>query len=392
MTVFLILAALVLLSATAWLLRPLLWPRDLPGAIESPALQVLREQRRELAADFAAGRIGAAEHAESMAELERRAAGEMAALAAPGEARAVRGWALALGLGLPAAAIGVYLIIGQPAALDPANTAAPQAFGPADIEAMVDKLAAKVQANPDDLEGLQMLARSYMVLERFREAANTFAMLAQRRPQDAQALADWADALGSAQGNRMAGEPEKLIGQALRLDPDNIKALALAGTIAFEREDYRAALQHWERMAARVDPQSEIGRNAQAMLAEARQRAGMPAGAAASGLALSGRVVLAPALRDQVRPEDLLFVFVRPAAGGPPLAALRFKAGDLPLAFDFSQAALMGATVGEGPFVVGARISKSGNASAAKGDLEGLSGSLPANTKDIALEIGKIVQ
>ncbi|NSL53570.1 c-type cytochrome biogenesis protein CcmI [Uliginosibacterium sp. IMCC34675] len=399
MTAFLIVAALVLLSVTAWLVRPLLAPKALSAETESPALRVLREQRRELETDLAANRISAAEHADSMAELEQRTAAEMAALAAPGEARAARGWAAALGLGLPAAAIGLYLIIGQPAGLDPANTAPQQAFGAGEIEAMVSKLAAKVAANPDDLEGAQMLGRSYMVLERFDEAVKVFAALAQRRPQDAQVRADWADALGSVQGNRLSGEPARLIDEALTLDPDNVKALALAGSVAFEQEDYRRALRHWQRMASKVDPQSEIGRNADAMIAEAQQRltgaAPVPApspAVAANGLQMAGRISVSASLHSQFSPDDALFIFARPAAGGPPIAALRMKAGDLPASFDFARAQLMGGDPGQGPFVIGARISKSGEAKAGVGDMEGYSVGVSPNTKDIIIEIDKIIK
>ena len=394
MTGFLIVAALILLSVLAYLLRPLLAPQLARAAEESPAISVLREQRRDLEKDFAAARISQAEYSETLEELTRRTAAEMAPLAALSKQRPARIWALGVALALPASAIAVYLIIGQPAGLDPVNTAAPQAIGPAEIAAMVDKLAAKVKANPDDLEGLQMLARSYMVLERFSEAADAFARLAERQPKDAQALADWADALGSAQGNSMTGEPAQLIARALTLDPDNVKALALGGTIAFERGDYREALQLWERMAARVDPQSEIGRNAQAMLDEARKRSGQasPRADGATGLQLTGQIRLASALRNQVGPDDVLFVFARPAAGGPPVAALRYRAADLPLDFDFARAQLMTQSVGDGPFIIGARISKSGDPMARPGDFQGASDAVPANSKGIVVEISKTVE
>jgi cytochrome c-type biogenesis protein CcmH len=398
MTGFLIGATLVLLCVLAQLLLPLLKPRLALPAGESPALAILREQRRELAADLAAGRMDAATHAESMSELELRAAIEMAPLEASATTAPARVWAVGLGLGLPVAALALYLLIGQPAGLDPVNTQPAQQFGAQDIEAMVSKLAAKVEANPDDLQGAQMLGRSYMVLEKFAEAARVFEQLAQRKPDDAQIYADWADALGSVPGQTLAGEPSKLIARALQLDPDNVKALALAGTVAFDAQDYKGALRHWERMASKVDPQSEIGKNAESMIAEARSRAGLPAAKAAAsatpaggGLAISGRITLDPALRSKLGAEDVLFVFARSSAGGPPVAALRLRAADLPLSFDFAAAAMMGVP-GEGPFTVTARISKSGQPGAKPGDLEGVSAALPINTKDIEIKIIKIVE
>lgn len=388
MIAFIIVALLVLLSVITWLALPLLAPRKRSSeGVEAPALRILREQRRELDGELAAGRISAAEHAETLAELEVRTATEMQGGASVNRPEPARGWALGLALALPLAAIGLYLVLGQPAGLDPARTAPQQALGPADIEKMVAGLAARVEANPEDLEATQMLARSYMVLQRYPEAVEVYRKLAQRTPDDAQLYADWADALASANGNSMNGEPEKLVQRALQLDPENVKALALAGSLAFERKDYQEAKRLWTRMNAHVDPESEIGQSARAMLDEVARRLGeapaaqsAPQPAAASGLPLRGEIRLADSLAQDVKPGDTLFVFVHHAAGGPPVAALRLEAGQWPLHFDFSQASLMGGAAGEGPWVIGARISRSGTATAAKGDPEGFSEEIPANS------------
>jgi len=362
-------------------------------------LPILREQRRELEAEFAAGRIDAAEHAQGQAELERRFVLESAV--APEVVRSHqprRGWAIGLALALPLLAGGLYLKLGNPAALDPANTMAPQSVTPDQIDGMVAKLAAKVKANPDDLEGLQMLGRSYMVLGRYKEAVQAFSDLALRRP-DAQVYADWADALGSVEGNTLAGEPEKLINKALQLDPDHIKALALAGTVAFDRKDFKAAITHWERMASRVDPQSEMGKSAQAMLKEARDRAGLPAAstpepaaAAKPVLTVSGHLSVASAIKAKVDAEDVVFVFARAQAGGPPLAALRFRAGDLPLDYDFAKSQAMMGAAPQGKIVIGARVSKSGNPVSSPGDLQGFSGEVSPDATGVVVEINAEVK
>lgn len=400
MSTFLIAAIILTLIVLALLLRPLLRTRPASPSTpetDSPALRILREQGAALDAELAAGQIDAAAYAESRDELARRVLAESTATEPVHSSAPRRGWAMATGACVVLAAVGLYLVLGQPAALDPA-VRAPAAAGitPMQMEAMVAKLAAKVAANPDDLEGLYMLGRSYMVLERFQDASEAFAKLSAKQPTDAQALADWADALASATG-KLAGEPEKLVAKALKLAPDNVKALALGGSIAFDKKDYKQAAALWEKMLAKVDPQSDIGQSAQAMLAEARARAGLPvteaapqAPAAASGLSARGRISLASKFKGQFDPAAPLFIFARPAAGGPPLAALRFKAGDLPLDFDFSQTPLMlaGGALPE-KIIIGARISKSGIATPGPGDLQGLSAVLAPNAQGIQLEISE---
>lgn len=393
MSGFLIGALALLLGCLLVLVRPLM-RRSMPPPVtgEALALNVLREQRRELDAELAAGRVDAAAHAQGLAELAQRLATEAAVDAAPPPRVHAprRAWALAVAMLLPLLAGGLYLKLGNPAALNPAHTQAPEGVTPAQIEAMVVGLAAKVKANPDDLEGLQMLGRSYMVLGRFQDAVAAYEALAAKRPS-AEVYADWADALGSVDSRKgLAGEPEKLIAKALQLDANNVKALALAGTVAFDRKDYRSALVHWERMATQIDPQSEMGQSAQAMIQEARNRSGQAAtgeAAVAPALRAKGRLSVAAALKDKVAAGDTLFVFARPAAGGPPLAALRFRAEDLPLDFDFAMAqAMLGATV-DGKVVIGARISKSGNATPSAGDLEGFSAEVAPDAQGLSLEI-----
>lgn len=394
MSGFLIGALVLLLACLLAVVRPLMRRGGPPPASgEALALGVLREQRSELDADLAAGRLDATAHAQGLAELAQRLATEAVpdTASAPREQAPRRAWALAVAMLVPLLAGGLYLKLGNPAALNPASTQAPEGVTPAQIEQMVVGLAAKVKANPDDLEGLQMLGRSYMVLGRFKEAVAAYETLAGKRPS-AEVYADWADALGSVDSSKgLAGEPEKLIAKALQLDGNNVKALALAGTVAFDRKDYRTALVHWERMATQIDPQSEMGQSAQAMIQEARNRSTQASSSepstAAPGLRAKGHLSLAAALKDKVAAGDTLFVFARPAAGGPPLAALRFRAEDLPLDFDFAMAqAMLGATVA-GKVVIGARISKSGNASASPGDLEGFSAEVEPDAQGLSLEI-----
>lgn len=389
MTLFILVAALLLLCLLAVLLRPLLRPAALTSAIESPALAVLREQRRELEAEHAAGRMEAGAFAEAMQELEARVLEELSpATTEPAAQTGVRGWVWGLMLGLPLLALASYAWLGTPAALDAAQRDPAVLDGKAQLAAMVTTLAERVAADPEDLEAARMLGRAYMLQGRHAEAAAQFGALVARQPQDAQLLADWADALASAQGNRLTGEPEQRVREALALDPDNIKALALAGTAAFEREDHAEAVRLWERMLARVTPGSELAQSAAQMLAEARRRGGLEAPPPLLGV--QGELSLAPALQAQVQADDTVFLVLRPAGGGMPLAALRFQARELPLRFDFAQAAMMLPAVPEGPLELLARVSRTGEASPRKGDPESAVYALGAMTKGVALQIDRV--
>jgi cytochrome c-type biogenesis protein CcmH len=149
---------------------------------------------------------------------------------------------------------------------------------PADVEQMVERLAVRLQKQPDDARGWSTLAHSYYVLGRFAEAAGAYERLLALMPPDADTLADYADALAMAQGRSLAGKPMDLVRQALMLDPANWKALSMAGTEAFQRGDANAAIGFWSRARAVVPAESDNARMLEANLAEARQMSALQAG------------------------------------------------------------------------------------------------------------------
>jgi cytochrome c-type biogenesis protein CcmH len=207
----------------------------------------------------------------------------------------------------------------------------------------------------------------------------------------------------------LEGEPTKLVERALKIDPDNAKALALAGTAAFERKDYALAIDYWTRARATAPPQGEFTRSLEQSIAEARSAAGSgvavagpvaapatPASApkAQGAASISGRVSLSPALAARVGPGDTLFVFAR-AAEGPrmPLAILKRTGAELPLSFTLDDGMAMAPELklsGHANVVVGARLSKSGNAMPQSGDLEGQSAPLAGRRSGIEIVIDTV--
>ena len=286
-----------------------------------------------------------------------------------------------------------YAWIGTPQALNAELRAPPPPVTAAQVEAMVRGLAERLKERPDDADGWVMLARSYAALDRHPEAVPAFQRALALRPRDAGLMADYADALAMASGGTLAGEPSRVIDQALAIEPAHPKLLALAGTAAFSRKDFAGALRHWEKLA-QLAPDSEYMAQLQSGIDAARQRLAGPAAAPASAptasttapiapvpataaASVSGEVRLAPDLAAKVAPEDTVFIFAR-AAEGPrmPLAILRKQVKDLPVQFTLDDSLAMSPAAklsSAARVVVGARISKSGDAIPRAGDLQGLS-------------------
>ncbi len=290
MTVFLIAAALMLAMAL-WFVLPTLLRKEPSGTIHTQRdalnLAVLRDQLRELDADRTAGTLDDIGYESSRHELERRLAEDMH-LDTPTVAIASgKSW-MAIGLGgfMAACAVALYLLLGHPAGLDPAQFAKDdpeQKVTPEQIAGMVDKLARHLKEKPDDAEGWAMLARSYYALERFGEAADAYAHLVKLAPPDAGLLADYADSLAMSMNKSLQGEPEKIIAQALQLDPKNVKALALSGAASYERHDYTAAVTQWKKILALVPPDSEMARALATSIDEAQKLATPSNAASAKG-------------------------------------------------------------------------------------------------------------
>ena len=392
-------AALLAVAVVAIVVRPLL-SRRVQAGVSSDALNtsLYAEQLAELDNDLRAGLITQADFDRASRELKARLVDDVGGEQAPRSTTQSRATALAVSIAVPVCALGIYLLVGSPQLLRPPSPAeAAQQFTPHEIEAMVERLAERLKTDSANVEGWMLLARSYAAFGRFKESADAYATAVKLRPGDAQLLADYADALGMALGRKLEGEPEKLVARALEIDPRNMKALALAGTIAFERKDYNAAAGYWERMLPQVPPDSDDARSIEANVAEARQlaRGTPPAVAAAPKGGLRGEVTLAPAIAARASPTDTVFIFARAVQGPPmPLAVLRKQVSDLPVHFalDDSMAMAPGASLSGSPkVIVGARISKSGSPAAQSGDLQGLSAPVANDASGVTVVIDTVV-
>lgn len=401
MSAFWLIAALFVLGALASVLPPLLSRRERHGpTAEATNALALRASLEEIDADYAGGALAREQWEDARREMQRRVLEEVPAHDASPAAGGGRRAAAVLAVLLPAAVFGLYLHLGSPDSIDASPTAG-HAAANADFERLATNLAQRLAATPEDADGWIMLARTQMALERHDAAAAAYARAAALRPQDADLLGDYADALARAQGG-LGGEPERIIARALEADPENLSALALSGSAAFERGDYAGAVRAWEKLQGRLPADSEPALALHERLREARQLGNLPAPptaaaaeAAAPMAVISGTVRIAPALADRAAPEDTVFVFARPETGSRmPLALTRLRVRDLPAAFRLDESTAMGGgagTSGAGQVVVVARISKSGDAAPASGDLEGTSAPVAPGSSDVIVDVSRVI-
>lgn len=414
MIAFWISAALLLLLALALVLPALLKSKNNVDTIADTAAQanlsVLRSQLTQIEADFEAGSINADQLALAKSDIERRTLEEESAPeTAVVPARSTR-TAWALGLAIPLLALGVYSFLGNINALDPANLEAKAEtdLTPEQIETMVSAFAARLEAVPaseaPDPKAWEMLARSYAAMQKFPEANKAYKRAVELNPGNAQTLADHAEVLAMLQGQSMAGEPTRLYERALMLDPNNLKALALAGTAEFEKKDFAKASEFWSKAQGLAPPGSDFAKGLASSVEEARAALGeagtsqvvaksAPTSTVATA-SIQGVVSLSPALKSKVASDDTIFIFAR-AAQGPrmPLAILKRKASELPITFTLDDSTAMTDELKLSKFelvIVGARVSKSGNALPQSGDLIGQSTSFKPSGSKLTLVIDSV--
>ena len=422
MTVFLFWMAVTLLVAAAlfFLLPPLAQKRADKDQIARKEINILlfKDHLTELESDLSSGTITQDQFDEAKHDLERSLLEDVAVDDAPQKSTKSEALgktaAIVVAIFVPIAAIALYQILGSGSiGLHPeeAQMAMRTEGHNGTIEEQIRKLQEHLQTNPDDVEGWTMLARSYYFLKNYQAASETFSRAAaMTKESDPNVLADYADALAMAQGRNMQGRPYELVKKALEVEPFHQKALWLAGTAAYQVQDYASALQYWEKLITMfpegTDGHTQMLRN----IAEVKQLMGQELdpemlaklqgsetqqSTGTAGASVSGKVSLDPALAGSVSPGDTLFVFAR-AANGPrmPLAILKKQVSDLPLEFVLDDSLAMNPQMKLSGFrdvVVSARISKSGNAMPQPGDLEGVSSVVQVGTQGLNITIGNAV-
>lgn len=413
MMVFWLVAALLIVVALLFLLPPLIQKAQNKNVLARDELNVtiFKDKIAELESDMAAGILTQEQLDTARHDLERDflqdTGGEAGQTTSPMDQIIGRSAAVVIAVLVPIFAVSLYVLLGSgEAGLHPEN-AQPQVQAEGHkgtIEDQVRQLQDHLQQNPDDGEGWVMLARSYYFMKQFEAAAETFARASSmQQDSNAELLTDYADALAMANGRNMAGRPYELTKRALEIQPRLQKALWLAGTATYQAGDHEATLGYWRRLLEIFPEGSDNYVQMQRNIAEIQQELGIPEEATtaqtdvAGQASISGVVRLDKSLALDVSIDDTLFVFVR-AATGPraPLAVIRKKVKDLPLTFTLDDSMAMTPAMKLSNFqqvVVGARISRSGNAIPQQGDFQVLSEPMGVNgIAGLELVIKRVVQ
>lgn len=381
-------------------------------------LAVYRDQMKDLKTELSNTQLSPEQFLVSKLELETRAAEDALAqedrVAKPVASRWL-GFSLA-GV-LPVAAIGLYLMFGNPDVLIAAaggqsgsTTTTADAPTEQDVLRMVQQIEARAQANPNDSEAWEALATANAMMARWPEALQAYEKAYGLLPTKPAVLSGYAEALAMTSNLVLAGRPIELVTLALQTDPNNPKALELAGIHAYQNQDFAQAVQFLDRLQPQLPPGSPYAQEILGMRNEAQRLAQLGGGAPTAGATLpstpdgqgaamplatvAGSVDVAAALQSRVGDQHTIYLIARAGDSGPPLAAARVKMGQFPLPFSLDDSMAMNPAntlSGHKEVVLVARISASGNPIAQPGDLEGRITGVAVGAKDVKLVIDRVL-
>jgi len=403
MTSFSIIAALLLLAALFLVIRPLIRdPEKNTVEREQINLDIYKQRLAELDNDLEEGQIEQHEFTAAQQDLEKQLIVDVPEQTQEKNINNQRSQVslISLLIAVPALAIGLYLYLGNPEAINH-DASQMQAANPHEgavktdkptpsVAEMIAKIKQRLEQNPNDAKGWNLLARSYMHTKNFTGAQQALEKLTELVTDDPSIWANYADVTAVNQKGDLSGKPYEFTKRALSLEPKHPKALWLAGTYHFQKKSYDKAVRFWGILKDQLPPESKDAEMINASIADAQKRQGIEpsstqasskpvvapqaqASAATTGVSISGQVKLSEQLKDKVSQNDTVFVYAR-AASGPrmPLAVVRKQVKDLPFEFKLDDSMAMMPQMKLSAFnkvVVSARISKSGNAITQSGDL-----------------------
>ncbi len=379
--------------------------------------KVYRDQIADLDREHESGHISDAEWQQSRDELSMRLLEDTSAQDDPvaKQEKPALWTAVLVAVALPLSAVGMYMWVGEPDALNPMAVQSNDKVDPTQLLQMAESLAQKLNDKPDNLQGWVMLGRTYRTLEKFDASVQAYDRALKLSADDDLKLERVEVLAMKSQGN-FEGEPWNVIRDILQRDPQNYGALLMAGSASYSHEKFADALKYWQQARKPLAADNPDVPGLDEAIASVQQKLGMPAqvakgpsaqmnaaqmpvaapsantsGAASTGLTVSGQVAIAEALKGKVKPSDVVFIYATPANGERmPLAIFKTTVAQLPLAFTLDDSTAMTPErklSGAGEVLVKVRVSKSGNAMPQSGDLAGTLGPVKVGAKGLKLEI-----
>lgn len=379
--------------------------------------KVYRDQIADLDREHESGHISDTEWQQSRDELSMRLLEDTSAQDDPvaKQEKPALWTAVLVAVALPLSAVGMYMWVGEPDALNPMAVQSNDKVDPTQLLQMAESLAQKLNDKPDNLQGWVMLGRTYRTLEKFDASVQAYDRALKLSADDDLKLERVEVLAMKSQGN-FEGEPWTVIRDILQRDPQNYGALLMAGSASYSHEKFADALKYWQQARKPLAADNPDVPGLDEAIASVQQKLGMPvqvakgpstqmnaaqtpaaapsaitSGAASTGLTVSGQVAIAEALKGKVKPSDVVFIYATPANGERmPLAIFKTTVAQLPLAFTLDDSTAMTPErklSGAGEVLVKVRVSKSGNAMPQSGDLAGTLGPVKVGAKGLKLEI-----
>jgi cytochrome c-type biogenesis protein CcmH len=265
----------------------------------------------------------------------------------------------------------LYLLVGTPAALDPANVRAPETLAGA-----IQRLESELARKPDQPDGWRLLADAYRAEGRASDVSRALGQAVRYSPRDADLLAQAAEARALASTeHRFDDEAIAYLERALAVQPNHQRSRWFMGVAQRQSGQAAQAAATWQSLLAEVDPATADALRPQ--IDAARADAGLPALPAAATPAtrvLAIDLDIAPGLRRGLPSDAAVFVLAREPGGIPmPVAAKRLTLADLPAKISLSDddSPMPTRRLSQLAKVeVLARVSRTGVANAASGDPE----------------------
>lgn len=421
MIMFWVFAIAMIVVALVFLLRPLKLTsnqNDIDRSAQN--ISIAKERLNELKSELEQGVINQREYEQTIEELEQTLLNDVEQLPSENVSQdyspaSTRITQLVLIIAVPVVAIGLYAYLGQPELLDASKKQVAAPAGDASkngaanlgtVEQMIEKLAARLKQQPDNAEGWFMLGRSYMSLNRYKEAVAALEKTNQLVPDNPTVMLRYADALTMLRGGQISGKPFELIQKAVEIRPDDPTGLWLLGMGYEEKGEYQKAISYWNLLLPLLTKDEKSTIEVKKLIRQTKKKAGIKLSdnskteivttKKTSTAYINVSVNIDKTIHDKVTDSDTVFVFAKAISGPPmPLAVVRKQVKDLPLdvVLDDNMAMMPTMTLSNFKKVqLVARISKSGSVKAQSGDLQSEIRIITVGQKDsIKLTINKLV-
>jgi cytochrome c-type biogenesis protein CcmH len=395
---FMLLSIALAVTVVALLLPPLLSKKTKSAYVERDAVnvEVVTSHLNDLKQELESGEINDEQYKQYRLELEKIAADDLRTTE-PIKEQSQSGntiLAIIVALVVPLLSLLVYQQLGHDLALSGEQNAQLESSEntTAELEEFIKSVEEDVAKKPNDIESRIALGQVYAELKRYADAVTLYQQLYELRPDNPAILVDYAEVLALLHDNRLTGKPAQLLDQALSIEPNNSRALWLAGFAALQSGENEKTLTYWRRLQTSLEPDSDVYQQVEKLLTQI----GISSTSAESSVtpksetaveSIIVNVSIAAELQNNVDPNTTMFVFARASEGPPmPLAVYKGTAGEIPLSVKLDDSMAMMANMSLSRFpeiIVGVRLSSNGQPQGQAGDYEGFSGKIVLSNTDV---------